>query len=117
MKKSILISAALLALAMLASCQKEQLIETPTGVTEFTATIEQPTKTAIASDGKVTWVAGDEITITDGASNSSIYVAESSGAFTTFTLKEGQTPVGAGPYTATQSTFDVMHADGVGKTR
>ena len=104
MKKSILISAALLALAMLASCQKEQLIETPTatkGVTEFTASIEQPTKTAIDATGKVTWVAGDEITVTDAAKSSAVYVAESSGASTKFTLKTGETAVGDGPYTAT----------------
>ena len=109
MKKIILFSSALVALTILASCQKEQLIETPTtetpitatGITEFTATIEQPTKSAIAADGKVTWIAGDEITVTDLMKNSAVYVAASSEATTTFTLKEGQTAVVLGPYTAT----------------
>lgn len=104
MKKSILIIAAFVALAMLASCQKEQFTENVapvTGVTEFTATIEQPTKTVIAADGKITWKAGDEITVTDAASNSAVYVAGADGASTTFTLKTGETAVGEGPYTAT----------------
>ena len=103
MKKSIFINAAIIALAMLASCQKEQFTENVTsGVTEFTATIEQPTKTAInAADGKITWKAGDEITVTDDDSKSAVYVAGSDGASTTFTLKDGQTAVGTGPYIAT----------------
>ena len=103
MKKTILFSSALVALVMLASCQKEEFIETPataTGVTEFTATIES-TKTTIATDGKVTWTAEDEITVTDAASKSAVYVAASSGSSTTFTLKDGETPVGDGPYKAT----------------
>lgn len=104
MKKSILIIAAFVALAMLASCQKEQFKANVTpvaGVTEFTATIEQPTKTAIDAEGKVSWKAGDEITVTDAASNSAVYVAGADGASTTFTLKTGETAVGEGPYTAT----------------
>lgn len=103
MKKTMLFSSALVALAMLASCQKEEFIETPataTGVTEFTATIES-TKTTIASDGKVNWEQDDEITVTDDENNSAVYVAASSGSSTTFTLKPGQTAVGAGPYKAT----------------
>ena len=103
MKKSILIYAALVALTMLVSCQKEQFngkVISATAVTEFTATIEQPTKTAIDATGKVTWTVGDEITVTDAASNSAIYVAKSAGVITTFTLKDGQTAVGVGPYTA-----------------
>lgn len=104
MKQSIFVSAAIIALAMLASCQKEQFTENVapvTGVTEFTATIEQPTKTVIAADGKITWEAGDEITVTDAASNSAVYVAGADGASTTFTLKTGETAVGEGPYIAT----------------
>ena len=109
MKKIILFTAALISLTMLASCQKEQNIETPaatTGVTEFTATIEQ-TKTSIASDGKVTWVAGDEITVTDAAepANTAIYVAQASGASTTFSLKSGETAVTTAPYTATYGDY------------
>lgn len=103
MKRTITFSSVLVALAMLASCQKEQIIEAPasaTGVTEFTAAIEPITKTAIASDGKVAWTAGDEITVTDASSQSAVYVAASSGASTKFNLKDGQTAVGSGPYTA-----------------
>ena len=105
MRKTILFSSALVALTMLASCQKERFNETPataTGFTEFTATIEQ-TKTEIADDGKVTWAAGDEITVTDSAepANSAVYVARSSGASTTFCLKSGETEVTTAPFTAT----------------
>lgn len=109
MKKTILFSSALVALAMLASCQKEKFIEAQapaTGVTEFTATIEPPTKTTIdASDGKFTWTAGDEITVTDAASKSAVYVASSSGASTKFNLKQGETAVGDGPYTASYGDY------------
>ncbi len=117
MKKTMLFSSALVALAMLASCQKEQPIETPataTGVTEFTATIGQPTKTAIGPDGKITWTEGDEITVTDAASHSAVYVAASDGASTKFNLRSDQTAVGAGPYTATYGdiTKQVYGKDG-----
>ena len=108
MKKTILFSSALVALAVLASCQKEQSIETPaatTGITEFTATIEQ-TKTSIASDGKVTWDEGDKITVTDAASQKAVYVASSSGASTKFNLKQGETAVGDGPYTASYGDYE-----------
>ena len=112
MKKTILFSSALVALAMLASCQKEKFIEAQapaTGVTEFTATIEPPTKTAIdASDGKFTWTAGDEITVTDAASKSAVYVASSSGASTKFNLKQGEKAVGDGPYTASYGAYDTQ---------
>lgn len=108
MKRTILFSSALAALAMLASCQKE-FIETPataTGVTQFTATIEPPTKTAIDVYGKITWVEGDEITVTDAASQKAVYVASSSGASTKFNLKQGETAVGDGPYTASYGAYE-----------
>lgn len=92
MKKTFFITLAFVAIAMIASCQKTQIEEpSTTGVTQFTATIQQ-TKTAIASDGKITWTAGDEITVTDAAepANSAVYVAQSSGASTTFSLKSGK---------------------------
>lgn len=117
MKKLIFINVALVALAMFASCQKEQLIETATatkGVTEFTASIEQPTKTAIDATGKVTWVVGDEITVTDAAKSSAVYVAESSGVSTKFTLKTGETAVGDGPYTATYGDLTKQVYDAAG---
>lgn len=102
MKKTFFITLAFVAIAMIASCQKTQIEEpSMTGVTQFTATIQQ-TKTAIASDGKITWTAGDEITVTDAAepANSAVYVAQSSGASTTFSLKSGETAVTTAPYTA-----------------
>ena len=109
MKKTMLFSSALVALAMLASCQKEQPIETPataTGVTEFTATIESPTKTVIDTTGKVTWEKGDTITVTDAAepANTAIYVAQASGASTTFSLKSRKA-VTTAPYTATYGDY------------
>ena len=109
MKTRTLFAAALAAFAMLVSCQKEQFNSTNdiTGVTEFTATIEQSAKTAIDAAGKISWTAGDEIVVTDAAFTSAVYVAASSGASTTFTLKDGETAVGAGPYTATYG--DVAH--------
>ena len=101
MKKKSSIISALIALAVISSCQKELFSDMPvSGVTSFTATILQ-TKTNIASDGKVTWCEGDEITVTDASKNTAVYVAESAGAGTTFTLKAGETAVGDGPYTAT----------------
>ncbi len=117
MKKSILISAAIVSLAMLASCQKEQFTENAapaTGVTEFFATIEQTTKTAIDADGKVSWKVGDEITVTDAASNTAVYVAGSDGASTTFTLKTGEIAVGDGPYSATYGDIDNQIYDAAG---
>ena len=94
-----------------------QLIETATatkGVTEFTASIAQPTKTAIDATGKVTWVVGDEITVTDAAKSSAVYVAESSGVSTKFTLKTGETAVGDGPYTATYGDITKQVYDAAG---
>ena len=115
MKKSIFVNAAIIALAMLASCQKEQFTENVTsGVTEFSATIGQPTRTAIAADGKVAWKVGDEITVTDAASASAVYVAGSDGASTTFTLKTGETAVGVAPYTATYGNIDNQVYDAAG---
>lgn len=105
MKKIFLIITAFVALAMFASCQKEQVNENMTaGVTRFTASIEQ-TKTAI--DGvKISWCEGDEIKVADASSKIAIYVAESAGASTTFNIKSGGTPLGAGPYTATYGDID-----------
>ena len=109
MKKIFLITTALVALTMLVSCKKGHSIETlttATGVTEFTATIEPPTRTAIDVDGKITWVEGDEITVTDAASKKAVYVASSSGASTKFNLKQGETAVGDGPYTASYGNYE-----------
>lgn len=103
MKRIMLFTTALFALSMFASCQKEPSTDKlTTGVTQFTATILQ-TKTEIASNGKISWVKGDEITVTDSSepANSAIYVAQSSGASTTFSLKSGETAVTTAPFSAT----------------
>ena len=107
MKRTILFSAAVFALAMLSSCQKPQTPSQTEGVTEFTATIDntakRDTKTSITIEGnvgKIEWCQGDEITVTDGAGAKAIYVAQSSGARTMFLIKAGETPLGAGPYKA-----------------
>ena len=108
MKKIFLITTALVAIAMIDSCRKTQIEEPSTlGVTKFTATIQQ-TKTAIASDGKITWTAGDEITVTDAAepANSAVYVAQSSGASTTFSLKSGETAVTTAPFAASYGDYE-----------
>ena len=107
--------AAILALATLASCQKEQNPGAPAteGVTSFTATILQ-TKTTIATDGKIAWGAGDEIAVTDASAATSVFVAESAGASTTFNIKDGETPLGDGPYTATYGSIDSQLYDASG---
>lgn len=107
--------AAILALATLASCQKEQNPDAPgtEGVTSFTATILQ-TKTTIATDGKIAWRAGDEIAVTDASEATSVFVAESAGASTTFNIKDGETPLGDGPYTATYGSIDSQLYDASG---
>ena len=79
MKKSIILAAAVAALLMFASsCQKEEFVNEPAATGDdlvFTATIDNSaTKTTIdaASTGKVSWVAGDSITI---GTNKIVYVA------------------------------------------
>jgi len=101
--------AAVAALLTLASCQKE---ETPSfdqnGDLVFTGTIGQDTKTSIdASNGKVSWVSGDEITITDAAKNEVKYTVSAIDAQgkATFTKKAGESKtLGNGPYTAVYGT-------------
>ena len=89
-----------------ASCEKQPQIQngdTDTITSDvFTASIVN-LKTAVTIDGnagKVAWVKGDEITVTDAAGNSAIYEASESGASVEFALAEGETAVGAGPYKA-----------------
>lgn len=116
MKKIMIVSAALLALAMIASCQKENIggnVPDTTGITRVTATILQ-TRTAVASDGKVSWSKGDEIVVTDASSVSAVFVAESAGVSTAFDIKDGETPLGAGPYTAAYGDIDNQVYDACG---
>jgi len=89
-----------------ASCEKQPQIQngdTDTITSDvFTASIVN-LKTTVTIDGnagKVAWVKGDEITVTDAAGNSAKYEASESGASVEFALAEGETAVGAGPYKA-----------------
>ena len=115
MKKAMIL-AAFAALLSLASCQKNE----PAGIGPeinigadnsspvFSAIINPGTTTAIdVSNGKVSWEASDEITVTDAASNSAVYVIESIDATTgkaTFVIKEGENALGDGPYSAVYGT-------------
>lgn len=110
MKKT-MIFAAFAALISLASCQKEDNIINGTDNQTspvFTASIAGATKTTVdLTDGKVAWEADDEITITDASSASALYEIESIDETTgkaTFVIKEGESAIGAGPYTATYGT-------------
>lgn len=105
MKKSILYSIAFVAM-MSVACQKteqpEQVSQNENNGPVFTAGIAA-VKTSLTIDGdagKVAWVAGDMITVTDAAGTSALYVAETSDAVTTFVPVEGQPVLGAGPYSA-----------------
>ena len=97
-------------LLALASCNKEEVIETNEKESPvFTASIAGATKTTVSlTDGKVAWEeATDEITITDASSASAVYKIKSIDAETgkaTFVIKDGETALGAGPYTATYGT-------------
>jgi len=111
MKKRLLF-AAIATLFIFASCQKEKeaFVNNQSDDIVFTASIAgQETKTTIdASNGKVSWVMGDEITITDAASVSVKYIVSSIDATTkkaTFTKKSGESgSIGAGPYKAIYGT-------------
>ena len=112
MKKT-MIFAAFAALLSLASCQKNEPTDVGPDINigaennaspVFTAIINPGTKTTVnVTDGKVSWEASDEITVKDAASNSAVYVIESIDATTgkaTFVIKEGETALGGGPYSA-----------------
>lgn len=108
MKKTIFLSA-VAALFTFASCQKEEAsVQNQENDRVFTATIAgQNTKTTIdASTAKVSWVSGDEITITDAATTSAKYTVSSIDAQgkAIFTKVDGQPTLGAGPYTAVYGT-------------
>jgi len=109
MKKT-LFSAAVAALFIFASCQKEEevSVNNQNGDLVFTATIAgQGTKTTInAANGKVSWVSGDEITVTDAASTAARYTVSAIDAKgkATLTKVAGQPTLGAGPYTAVYGT-------------
>lgn len=116
MKKT-MIFAAFAALLSLASCQKNEPTDVGPDINigaennaspVFTAIINPGTKTTVdVTDGKVSWAASDEITVTDAAKNSAVYVIESIDATTskaTFVIKEGENAPGDGPYSAVYGT-------------
>ena len=110
MKKT-MIFAAFAALVSLASCQKEDNIINGTDNQTspvFTASIAGATRTTVnLTDGKVAWEETDEITVTDASSASAVYEIESIDETTgkaTFVIKDGETALGDGPYTATYGT-------------
>ena len=108
MKKTIILAAAVAALAMLVSCQKEN----PAQVSEdlvFTASIDAGTKTTIdASTGKVAWENNDEITVTDGTRTAVYSISAINGGKATFAYKSGQALASRGvTYTATYGPSDI----------
>lgn len=105
MKKTIVYAASAV-LMVIVSCSKEETTETiSNGSPVFTASISGSTKTTVnVADGKVSWESADEITVTDASLNSSIYEIESIDPIdgkATFVLKDGQSVLGTGPYSAT----------------
>lgn len=105
MKKSILYSIAFVAM-MSVACQKteqpEQVSQNENNGPVFTAGIAAVKTSLTIEDqvGKVAWVAGDMITVTDAAGTSALYVAETSDAVTTFVPAADQPTLGVGPYSA-----------------
>ena len=119
MKKALILAAAVAALTIFASCQKEDIEPANDGGDlVFTATIDNPaTRTTINTDGnssdkgKVSWESDDEITTSDAANTSVKYVVSSIDATTgkaTFTKKDGETGSLAenSSYTATYGSTD-----------
>ena len=107
MKKNVFSVVSLLAVAAV-SCTIEDKYEIPVNNSlEFTATIatDDATRTTVdASDGKVSWEETDEITVKDNDRKTAVYKVKSIDSETgkaTFRLKEGETALGDGPYTAT----------------
>lgn len=109
-----LIFAVFAAVVTFASCKREP-IEHPNQNEEpiivenadspvFTATIAGSSKTTIdVSNGKIAWETDDEITVTDASQTSAVYVVQNIDPVTgkaTFVIKQGETALGAGPYSA-----------------
>jgi len=113
MKKTLFFAIA--ALAVFASCNKEVNPIKQVKPIVFAAGIDVPAdldnKVSLnATTGKVNWVAGDEVTISNGT-NSGVYKADSTGRVTTFTYKSGTQFTEAGTYTATYGTAPVPGVD------
>ena len=104
MKKNLTLTAtlaSLVALFVLASCQKEE-----DGKVYFTASIEEASaqgKTAIGQTGSMTWENGDQIAVYDeGGTTASVLLAHpnNTGNKADFTLVPGSSQPGSGPYYA-----------------
>ena len=101
MKKTLFVLAA--CAAALASCQKSEIVSNASVDPVFTAGISQPTKTSVnAATGKVSWVLGDVITITDADSAAVKYeVSAIDNGIATLTKCEGEAgTLGSAPYKA-----------------
>lgn len=101
MKKIVFL--AISAVFALASCQKEAV---PAMDPVFKASIVDSKTSIDALSGTVSWVLNDEVSITDAAQTTVVYVAsEVDGSSATLTKKEGETgTLGDGPYTAEYGT-------------
>lgn len=104
MKKILLFSIALCAIVSCAKQEVEPQEETTPIV--FTASIDgDDSKTEVTSTGKVSWVVGDEITVSNGTHTSCYYIKEetdiSGNRVATFTFKSGTNFNGKGTYYAT----------------
>lgn len=117
MKKSFFILAT--ALLVLVSCQNEDILtQNAEKMIVFSANILESADTRVSvdcSNGKVTWVAGDEITISDGE-NTGVYTADNTGTITTFSYKSGTQFSAAGTYSATYGTMPAVGVDQVYST-
>ena len=114
MKKTLFVAAAV-ALLPFVACQKETLI--PQNSAEeieeihaspvFTAVIGNAgTKTTVSMMGKVNWEGTDSITVKDAAGASAVYKVSkiNSDGSAEFLIREGETLLGEGPYSATYGT-------------
>lgn len=112
--KKVLFFAAIAALTVMASCQKEgRPDQGKADPIVFSADIAESSNTKVSVDltnGKVSWVAGDEITISDGT-NTGVYTANSTGSSTTFTYSSGTQFTAAGNYSATYGTVPTVGVD------
>jgi len=108
MKRTLFTTAILL--SFLSSCQKEtSSVQKEAEPIVFTACIAESADTKVSvdcNDGKVSWVAGDSILISNGT-DTKTYIADKSGATTTFSVKESSKPAftEAAQYSATYGTM------------
>lgn len=107
MRKAILFTA-IVALIALVSCTKEEPVKDANSTpNEFIATIDIATKVSADGSGKLSWDETDEITIQDASRNRALYKINkiNSDGKATFVLKNGETALGPGPYSATYGQY------------